>query len=276
MRDNKAIETGNELYEKIVKLKRERDDLEMVKFHIDNIDRDIVFTSDFIINNDSETFDLFEDSIIFPLQNTRAYESLSPELEKFFLFDINHGEKNLINKARKDFDKFSEEINSHLLSLVYEIMKMVTIGRGIDGFFVTDTVVHVDNLFQRKHYINFFFNYHQIKVVRESYNNDTPLCLHIDKEHCDQGVEMTFNISSEALIKNKVSINNFLNILSSGCSGAVKIDKMKVSTSFFDNVSIYYMGNSIYNITKHGDFEKLSNKKKKYLISFLNFARSGE
>lgn len=116
---------------------------------------DGIFSSHFISEHDVETVHLFENSIVFPVQGTRAYTSFSPELEKFFLFDLKPNDKQIITKAKKDFENFRESLEKHRVDIIYDIMKFIELGRMIDSFYISDIVVDIDNTFSRKHVVNF-------------------------------------------------------------------------------------------------------------------------
>lgn len=95
------------------------------------------------------------------------------------------------------------------------------------------------------------------------------MLLFVDYKNVANGYKLKIKASTESLIKNKVDINQFLDILSSGCSGAVKSDRMSVSTSLFDDLSVSYKGYCIDKITRCGDYELLSNKKKKKIMKMF-------
>lgn len=270
MIDINATNSGIEIYSELLRLKGEREDIESVIHLLSDFEIDSVFTSRFISDHDVDSVDLFENSIVFPVQGSRAYASLSPELEKFFLFDLKPNDKQIITKAKKDFKEFKDSLEKHRVDVIYDIMKFIELGRMIDSFYVSDIVIDIDNTFSRKHVVNFFTNYHKISVVKTSFDEERPMLLFVDYKNVANGYKLTIKASTESLIKNKVDINKFLDILSSGCSGALKSDKMSVSTSFFDDLSISYQGYSIDKITKNGDYELLSNKKRKKIMKIFS------
>ena len=94
--------SGFEVYQKLMQLKSERNDIENVINVFSELDIDNTFSASFISDLDIESVSLFENNIIFPIQGTRAYSSFSPELEKFFLFDLKPNDKQIITKAKKD------------------------------------------------------------------------------------------------------------------------------------------------------------------------------
>lgn len=269
MIDVNAINSGLEVYGELLRLKEEKEDIESVMHLFSTFEADDIFSSHFISEHDVETVHLFENSIVFPVQSTRAYTSFSPELEKFFLFDLKPNDKQIITKAKKDFENFRESLEKHRVDIIYDIMKFIELGRMIDSFYISDIVVDIDNTFSRKHVVNFFTNYHKIGVVKNSFDEEKPMLLFVDYKNIANGYKMTIKASTESLIKNKVDINQFLDILSSGCSGAVKSDRMSVSTSLFDDLSVSYKGYCIDKITRCGDYELLSNKKKKKIMKMF-------
>jgi hypothetical protein len=269
MIDVNAINSGIEVYNELLKLKGEREDIESVIELLSTLEANDIFSAHFISEHNVDAVNLFENSVVFPIQGTRAYSSFSPELEKFFLFDLKENDKQIITKAKKDFQDFKESLEKHRVDVIYDIMKFIELGRMIDSFYLSDIVVDIVNTFSRKHVVNFFTNYHKIGVIKSSFEEERPILLFVDYKNVENGYKLTVNVSTESLIKNKVDINQFLDILSSGCSGAVKSDRMSVSTSFFDNLSVFYKGYYIDKITKKGDYELLSNKKKKKITKLF-------
>lgn len=270
MNDIQKDISGNEVYDSLIRLKEEREDIESVIRIFSNINPEITFSSNTILEHDINLVDFFENKVVFPIQSTRAYKDLSPELEKVFLFDLKHNDKQIITKAKKDFKEIVQALEKHRVDIVYETIKFIELGRRLDSFFLSDIAIDISNEFSYKHVVNFFANYYKISVVNKSFENEKPLFLFPDYKKVENGYKISLKISSESLIKNCIDINKFLDIISSGCSGAVKTDKMSVSISIFDNVSIFYKGYVIDNITKEGDYDLLSNKKKKSIMKIFN------
>ena len=255
--------SGFEIFSNIKSLKNEREDVVSVRTMLSSIDVNNTFSKDFILSHTKEDVDFFQDKVLFPIQGSRLYESLSPELEKFFLFDIACNEDNLIKKAKKDFNKLKEAIEPAVSAIIYETMKMVEYARKEEGFHISDIKITIENDFIFKHMVNFFNNYFKVGVIRDS-QEENPVFNSFRRSLNSEGkYHLELKTSSKSLIENKISFQKYLDVISAGCSGAVKTDKMTKEVLFFEDISLQYMGETVDNVTHIGDFNLISNKKRK-------------